>query len=80
MWAYPAVIRTVESVSAFYELDTPQTMRTDAALVGARLPLVAPRLAYADVYVGYPTDQAKPVVEITEAAQRIANALHLHVD
>jgi hypothetical protein len=67
-------------VSAFYELDSPDTMRTDAAAAGARLPLVAPRLAFTDVYAEYPTDLPKPEVEITEAAQRIANALHLHLD
>jgi len=62
-------------VSAFYELDTPETMRTDAAAAGARLPLVAPRLAYTDVYAEFPTDQPKPEVEITEAARRIAAAV-----
>jgi hypothetical protein len=62
-------------VSAFYDLDSPQTMRTDAAAAGARLPLVAPRLAYTDVYAEFPTDQPKPEVEITEAAQRIAAAV-----
>jgi hypothetical protein len=67
-------------VSAFFELDSPHTMRADAALVGARLPLVTPRLAYTDLYAGYPTDLPKPKIEITEAAQRIANALQLHLD
>ena len=67
-------------MSAFFELDSPQTMRIDAAAVGARLPLVAPRLAYTDLYAGYPTDLPKASIEITEAARRIANALHLHLD
>jgi len=80
LWAYPAVIRTVDGVSAFFELDSPQRMHVDAAAVGARLPLVAPRLAYTDVYAGYPTDLPKREIEITEAAQRLANALHLHLD
>jgi hypothetical protein len=71
---------TVEVVSAFFELDSPQTMRADAAVAGARLPLVAPRLAYTDIYADYPTDLPKREIEITEAAQRIANALHLHFD
>ena len=62
-------------MSALYELDPPQTMRTDAAAAGARLPLVAPRLAYTDVYAGSPTDLPKPEVEITEAARRIAAAV-----
>jgi hypothetical protein len=67
-------------MSAWFELDSPQTMRADAAAAGARLPLVAPRLAYTDVYAGFPTDLPKPEIEITEAAQRIANALSLHLD
>jgi hypothetical protein len=67
-------------VSAFYELDTPQRMRADAAVAGARLPLVAPRLAYADLYAEWPADLPKREVTITEAAQRIANALSLHLD
>jgi hypothetical protein len=70
----------VEAVSAFFELDSPQTMRTDAAAVGARLPLVAPRLAYTDLYAEYPSDLPKPRIEISEAAQRLANALSLHLD
>jgi len=62
-------------VSALFELDSPQTMRSDAAAAGARLTLLAPRLAYTDVYAEFPTDQPKPEVEITEAAQRIAAAV-----
>jgi hypothetical protein len=71
-------------VSAWFELDSPETMRADAAAAGARLPLVAPRLAYTDVYTdvytGFPTDLPKREIEITEAAQRLANALSLHLD
>lgn len=67
-------------MSAWFELDSPQTMRADAAAAGARLPLVAPRLAFTDVYAEFPTDLPKPEIEITEAAQRIANALSLHLD
>ena len=55
-------------------------MHVDAAAVGARLPLVAPRLAYTDLYTDFPHDLPKGEIEITEAAQRIANALHLHLD
>ena len=67
-------------MSAWFELDSPQTMRADATVVGARLSLVAPRLAYTDLYADYPTDLPKLEIEVTEAAQRIANALHLHLD
>ena len=67
-------------MSAFFELDSPQTMQADAAAVDARLPLAAPRSGYADLYAGYPSDLPKREIEITEAAQRIANALQLHLD
>jgi len=67
-------------VSAFFELDSPQTMHTDAAAVGLRLPLVTPRLAYTDLYTDFPHDLPKGGIEISEAAQRLANALHLHLD
>ena len=56
-------------------------MHADAAVVDARLPRGRARgSAYADLYAGYPTDLPKREIEVTEAAQRIANALHLHLD
>jgi hypothetical protein len=67
-------------VTAYHDLDSPQTMHEDAAAVGQRLPRLAPRLAYADLYTGYPQDLPKGDIQIGEAAQRIANALHLHLD
>jgi hypothetical protein len=67
-------------VSAFFEMDSPRTMRADAAAVGARLPLVTPRLAYTDLYTDFPHDLPKGGIEISAAAARIANALHLHLD
>jgi hypothetical protein len=62
-------------VTAYDDLDSPQTMRADAAAVDQRLPLVAPRLAYADLYTSYAQDLPKPHIEIGEAAQRIARAV-----
>ena len=67
-------------MTAYHDLDSPQTMHADAAAVGQRLPLPAPRLAYADLYTGFPHDLPKPEIEISEAAARIANAVHLHLD
>jgi hypothetical protein len=67
-------------VTAYHELDSPQDMRSDAAAAGARLPVLPTRLGYADLYTGYPTDLPKREIEVTEAAQRLANALHLHLD
>lgn len=62
-------------MTAYHDLDSPQTMRADAAAAGARLPQVLPRLAYTDLYSGYPTDLPKPQIEVTEAAQRLARAI-----
>jgi hypothetical protein len=67
-------------VTAYDELDSPQAMHADAAAAGQQLSLVAPRLAYTDLYAEFPTDRPKREIEVTEAAQRIANALHLHLD
>ena len=67
-------------MTAYHDLDSPQTMHADAAAVGQRLPRLAPRLAYADLYTGYLQDLPKREIQIGEAAQRIANALHLHLD
>ena len=67
-------------MTAYEELDSPQTMHADAAMAGARPPLVAVRLPYTDLYAAYPFDLPKREIEVTEAAQRIANALHLHLD
>lgn len=61
------------------------TMREDARATDANLHLdevrsrihrPAPSLAYED----FPTEIPKRGIEVTEAAQRIANALHLHLD
>ena len=56
-------------------------MHADAAAVDARLPLVAPPLALRPTSTStYPRELPKREIEITEAAQRLANALHLHLD
>jgi hypothetical protein len=71
--------------TSYGEIDTPTTMREDAAATGRALRLDriaeaaaagAPSLRYAD----YPREVAKPVIAVDEAATRIANALHLHLD
>ena len=67
-------------MTAYHDLDSPETMHADAAATGRRLPRLAPRLAYADLYTDYPHDLPKREIEVTEAAQRLANALHLHLD
>ena len=62
-------------MTAYHDLDSPQTMHADAAAVGARHPALAPRLAYTDLYSTFPSVLPTPEVEITEAAQRLARAI-----
>lgn len=56
------------------DLGSLHEMRADCEAAVRHLP--APSLRYED----YPRDVAKPEIEITEAATRIANALQLHLD
>jgi hypothetical protein len=71
--------------TSYDEIDTPRVMREDAAAVGRalRLDVVAtaaaagpPSLEYDDL----PREVGKPEIAVDEAAARIANALHLHLD
>lgn len=47
-----------------------------AAVVLAALRRPAPSIRYED----YPREMAKPTIEVSEAATRLAAALHLHLD
>jgi hypothetical protein len=67
------------------ELDTPSLMGSDCLAVGANLRLDritraavggAPSLRFED----FPREVAKREIEISEAAARLASALHLHLD
>ena len=65
------------------DLPTPQEMRADGREAERRLQRVvrsagrpAPSLKYAD----YPREVRKPEIRVSEAAARIAAALHLHLD
>ncbi len=62
--------------SSYDEIETPAEMREDAAAVARALRLGPPSLEYAD----YPREVGKPEITVHEAATRIANALHLHLD
>ena len=73
---------------AYDELASPQEMSVDARAVGQNLRLPtservvraavnpAPSLRYED----YPREVAKPEIRVSDAAARLAAALHLHVD
>ena len=67
------------------ELGTPAELAADCRVVGRSLDLeraaraavaAPPRIRYDD----YPAEVDKPEIRITEAAARIADALHLHLD
>ena len=71
--------------TSYDEIDTPATMRADAAATGRALKLDRvvkaaaagpPSLEYDD----YPREVGKQEIAVDEAAARIANALHLHLD
>jgi hypothetical protein len=71
--------------TSYDEIDSPASMRADCAAVGRALRLDgiaaaavagAPRLGYDE----QPREVRKGEIEIGEAAARIANALHLHLD
>ncbi len=61
---------------AYDDLGSVQEMHDDCEAAVRRLPAATPSLHYAD----FPRDLPKPEIQITEAAQRIANALQLHLD
>ncbi|HEX3298004.1 MAG TPA: hypothetical protein VHR85_14385 [Nocardioides sp.] len=68
--------------SSYDEIDSPSDMREDAA--AARRALRVARAAAAGPpsleYDDYPREVPKRDIEVGEAAARIANALHLHLD
>jgi hypothetical protein len=71
--------------TSYDEIDSPATMRAEAAAAGRALRLDrvaeaavagAPSLEYDD----FPREVPKRPIAVDEAAARIANALHLHLD
>jgi hypothetical protein len=65
-------------VTAYHDLDSPQAMREDASAATHNLP--APHAAPAYLVVDYDRDMPKRDIRISEAAQRLANAMQLHLD
>jgi hypothetical protein len=62
--------------TSYDEIETPAEMREDAAAVARALRLGPPSLEYDD----FPREVVKREIAVDEAATRIANALHLHLD
>ena len=72
-------------MTAYDELASARDMQTDARVVERNLRLdrvarAAVRPAPSIEYDDYPREVAKPEIKISSAAQRIANALELHLD
>ena len=72
-------------MTAYDELASPREMQTDARVVERNLRLdratralsrPAPSIHYRD----YPREVRKPEIKVSAAAQRLANALQLHLD
>jgi len=65
-------------MTAYHDLDSPQAMRDDASAATRNLP--APQAVPSYFVVDYDRDLPKREIRISAAAQRLANALHLHLD
>jgi hypothetical protein len=70
-------------MTPYEELDSPATLHADCEAVSRRLARAAgkatepaPSIRFED----YPREVPKRDIEISDAAQRLANALHLHLD
>lgn len=71
---------------AYDDFSSPEQMRADCRAVGRNVPALeraaraavgpAPSIHYAD----YPAEVHKRDIAVSEAAARLANALHLHLD
>ena len=71
--------------TAYDDLATPAEMRADCRAAGVNLRLEqavrrATRPAPSIHFDEQPTERAKPVIEISEAAARLAGALHFHLE
>ena len=93
-FGYPAVANSVEAMTnrppttrpAYDDFATPQQMHADCVEVGhnLRLERAAVKALAADVpslhFDDYPHEVHKRDIAVSDAAARIANALHLHLD
>lgn len=80
---YPAVIPSVACVTssaprrlAYDDASPTDRMTSDCRAVAEALRRQAPSLRFED----YPREVPKPTIEVSDAAARLAAALHLHLD
>lgn len=70
-------------MTPYEELSSPADLRADCEAVNRRMSDIgirAGRPAPSIHFDEFPRDVPKRGIEISEAAQRLANALHLHLD
>ncbi|HWJ68308.1 MAG TPA: hypothetical protein VNT31_16660 [Nocardioides sp.] len=70
-------------MTPYEEIATPREMKADCEAVSRRLEqaaVKAVRPAPSIHFDEFPRDTGKREIQISEAAQRLANALHLHLD
>ncbi len=70
-------------MTPYEELETPSQLRADCEAVNSRLARAARKVSETPPSIhfeDFPREIPKKDIEISEAAQRLANALHLHLD
>ena len=70
-------------MTPYEEIETPAQLRADCEAVNTRLARAAQRATQAAPSIHFdefPREIPKRDIQISEAAQRLANALHLHLD
>ncbi len=82
-WVYLSVAPSVDGMTLYEEIETPAQLRADCEAVNSQLVRAAQKVtegAPSIHFDDFPREIAKKDVRISEAAQRLANALHLHLD
>jgi hypothetical protein len=70
-------------MTPYEEIETPAQLRADCEAVNSRLARAAQKATESAPSIHYdefPREIPKRDIQISEAAQRLANALHLHLD
>jgi hypothetical protein len=70
-------------MTPYEEIDSPTQLHSDCEEVSRRLARAARKVVETPPSIhfdDYPREVRKPEIQISEAAQRLANALHLHLD
>ncbi|GAB2622859.1 hypothetical protein GCM10027270_06970 [Nocardioides ginkgobilobae] len=83
-WEYPPVAPSVGDMASYDDLSPLAQMHEDCtrtrATLERHLARAAARPAPSILFADYPREVKKRDIEVGEAAQRIANALSLHLD